>query len=176
MDLSMDFQWWEGIVAGAAATMAMTAVMMMGSAMGMSRMNMGLILGSMFARRRSQAETIGWPMHLMMGLGFGLLYALLWWVFDPAEASDAWWYGLTFGAVHGVVAMAAMPMMGAMNPRAEAVPAGSERHPETAEGEEVVLPRFGFGGTGFGSMTPIGIEMGHLVYGVVWGLVFWALI
>ncbi len=125
MELSTDFQWWEGLVA--------------------------------------------------MGLGFGMIYALVWWAIDPTQASDAWWYGLIFGAVHGFIAMAAMPMMSAMHPRVEAEPRGGTPPPE-APGDEVSLPQFGFGGTGFGKMTPLGIEMGHLVYGVVWGLVFWALI
>jgi len=38
-----------------------------------------------------------------------------------------------------------------------------------------VLPRFGFGGSGFGLMTPLGILAGHLVFGLVWGVVFQAL-
>lgn len=171
MDFSTDLQWWEGIVAGAAGTIAMTAMMMMGTAIGMTRMNMGLMLGSMFARRRADAELIGWPLHLMMGLGFGFVYALLWLAFDPSEASDAWWYGLIFGAVHGFVAMVAMPMMSAMHPRAGAAPTDVP-----GADESVALPRFGFGGTGFGAMTPLGIELGHLIFGGVWGLVFWALL
>lgn len=174
MDFSSDLQWWEGIVAGGAGTIAMTAMMMMGTAMGMTRMNMGLMLGSMFARRRADAELIGWPMHLMMGLAFGFVYALLWWAFEPAQASDAWWYGLIFGGVHGVVAMVAMPMMSAMHPRTDGVPAPGGAPP--GDGESVSLPRFGFGGTGFGPMTPLGIEVGHLIFGGVWGLVFWALL
>ena len=50
--------WWESIVAGAAATVAMTAAMRAGSAMGMTSMNMGLILGSMF--KTDEAGANGW--------------------------------------------------------------------------------------------------------------------
>lgn len=156
------FQWWEGLIAGGAATLVMTVLMQMGAAMGMTRMSMTEMLGSMFVRDATAARRLGSAVHFMNGLAFGVLYAAVWWALEPAIES-AWWVGLIFGAVHGFVAMAAMPMMSAMHPRVR----------ETAPQGEVVLPRFGFGGTGFGAMTPMGIMMGHLVFGVVWGLVFW---
>jgi hypothetical protein len=74
--------------------------------------------------------------------------------------------------VHAVVAMAAMPVMSGMHPR---VREGTGVSGEGTAGE-VALPPFGFGGTGFGSRTLLGILMGHLVFGLVWGLVFWWLI
>lgn len=164
----MEFNWWEGIVAGAVATVVMTALMQMSAAMGMTRMNMALMLGSMFRRDADAARPLGMTLHFMNGLGFGVLYALVWWAIDPADLADAWWIGLVFGAVHGVVAMAMMPVMSGMHPRV-----GSDALAVSGRaGHEVRLPPFGFGGRGFGPMTPMGILLGHLVFGVVWGIVF----
>ncbi len=59
--------------------------------------------------------------------------------------------------------------MSAMHPRVH--PGGA-----VSAGSEVALPEFGFGGRGFGAGTPAGIMMGHLTFGLVWGLVFWALV
>lgn len=165
----MEFNWWEGLVAGALATVAMTALMQMGAAMGMTRMNMALMLGSMFRRDPESARALGMTLHFMNGLAFGVLYALVWWAIDPADLADAWWIGLVFGAVHGVVAMAMMPVMGGMHPRVR----GDAFAVSEGPGSELRLPPFGFGGRGFGSMTPMGILLGHLVLGVVWGIVFW---
>lgn len=156
--------WWEGLVAGFAATLVMTPLMQMGAAMGMTRMNMTVMLGSMFRRDADSARRIGTALHFMNGIVFGLAYALVWWALDPA-IENAWWIGPIFGAVHSVVAMVMMPVMSGMHPRVEG-------RGETTEGSDVVLPRFGFGGTGFGAMTPVGVLMGHLVFGLVWGLVF----
>lgn len=164
------FEWWEGLVAGFVATVVMTMLMQMGSAMGMTRMNMAVMLGSMFRRDPDAAGRLGMALHFMNGLVFGLAYTLVWWALDPAP-EDAWWIGLIFGAVHSFVAMAMMPVMSGMHPR---VREGTVA--VTSPAREVVLPRFGFGGTGFGAMTPMGILMGHLVFGVVWGLVFWWLV
>ncbi|MGH2383394.1 MAG: hypothetical protein ACRDG7_19555, partial [Candidatus Limnocylindria bacterium] len=113
----MEFNWWEGLVAGVLATVAMPALMQMGAAMGMTRMNMALMLGSMFRRDPESARSVGMTLHFMNGLAFGVLYALVWRAIDPADLADAWWIGLIFGAVHGVVAMAMMPVMSAMHPR-----------------------------------------------------------
>lgn len=164
------FHWWEGIVAGFAATVGMTALMELGTAVGMTRMNMAVMLGSMFRRDADSARVLGAVLHFTIGLGFGFLYAGAWWAFDPA-IENAWWLGLIFGAVHALVAMAVMPLMSAMHPRVRR--AGNVGAPRAGE---VVLPPFGFGGRGFGSMTPVGILVGHLVFGLVWGLLFWWLV
>lgn len=165
----MALHWWEGLVAGGVATVVMTLLMQIGAAMGMTRMNMPLMLGSMLVRERERARKLGWMMHFANGLAFGLVYALVFWAVDPVSVASAWWIGLVVGAVHGVVALAAMPMMSAMHPRVR--PAGAA----SAAGD-VALPEFGFGGRGFGAGTPAGIMVGHLVFGLVWGLVLWALV
>jgi hypothetical protein len=163
--------WWQALVAGFVGTVVMTALMRMGASMGMTRMDMAVMLGSMFRRDEEGARRLGLPMHFVNGLVFGLAYGVAWWALGPEPAS-AWWIGLIFGAVHAVVAMAAMPVMSGMHPRVR------ERAGVSGEGAagEVALPSFGLGGTGFGSMTPVGILMGHLVFGLVWGLVFWWLV
>ncbi len=165
----MALQWWQGLVAGGVGTAVMTVFMQMGAAMGMTQMNMPLMLGSMLTSDRRRATVFGWMLHALNGLVFGLLYALVFWAVDPASLSSAWWIGLLVGAGHGLVALAAMPVMSAMHPRVHSggvAPAGTG----------VALPQFGLGGRGFGAGTPVGILMGHLVFGLVWGLVFWALV
>ncbi len=84
---------------------------------------------------------------------------------------DGVWIGAAFGAVHGIVAAMAMPMMSAMHPRVS----GGARTAEAPSGE-VVLPPFGFGGKNFGRATPVGLWMAHIVFGAAWGIVFAALI
>jgi hypothetical protein len=63
----MQFNWWEGLAAGAVATVAMTVLMQMGAAMGMTRMNMALMLGSMFRRDPESARSVGMTLHFMNG-------------------------------------------------------------------------------------------------------------
>ncbi len=57
-------------------------------------------------------------------------------------------------------------MMSAMHPRVRSGAVSS------VPSSGVSLPPFGFGGVGFGRGTPVGIIMGHVVFGLVWALVF----
>lgn len=164
------FHWWESLIAASVANAGMTALTQMGKAMGMTSMHFGLMLGSMFRRDPAGARTLGWALHAMNGLVFGLIYAAAWAALDPAE-ENAWWVGLLFGAVHGVIVLFVMPMMSTVHPRVR-----PDATVATGPAGEVILPRFGFGGVGFGRGTPMGIMMGHLVFGLVWGLVFMWLI
>jgi hypothetical protein len=174
--MSNVFHWWQGIVAGGAGVVAMSIVMQMGKQMGMTTMDLPTVLGSMFRGDREGAKALGTVLHFMNGLAFGLAYAAIWWALGIGHftIASAWWIGLIFGAIHAAVVELVMPMMGAMHPRVDQAP-----QPALAGhgGGEVRLPQhFGIGGSGFGSGTPTGMFLAHLVYGGVWAIVFAALV
>jgi hypothetical protein len=174
--MTSTFHWWQGIVAGGGGVLAMSVVMRMGMRMGMTSMDLPTVLGSMFRGDRTGAKTLGTILHFINGLVFGLVYSLIWWQLGIGHftIASAWWIGLIFGAIHGVVVEVVMPMLGAMHPRAEQAP----RTALAGAGSEVVaLPQhFGFGGSGFGSGTPMGMFLAHLAFGGVWAIIFAALV
>lgn len=145
------------ILAGLAGTAIMTMLMYLAPLMGMPKMDIIRMLGSMFTSSRgvatgqdtvsdsNQGLTIGLGLviHLMMGVVFALIYALLW---GLGVGSPTWIWGLIFGAVHGVVAIAMMPVMMRMYP-----------NPPQMDG---------------GALAMVGQMMGHLVYGLVVALVY----
>lgn len=170
----MEFNLLIGWVAGLAGAIAMTVVMKMGSSMGMSKMpDMAVIQGAMFTDDEPTAKRIGMFTHLvMMGAAvFGTAYAALFAVFGTAS----WLTGLGIGVVHGLVAGAVgMPMMGSMHPRMK--PAeflGGAMVRSDATGMRIAEP--GFFGRNYGAGTPMGLIMGHAVYGLVVALVYSAL-
>jgi hypothetical protein len=63
-----------------------------------------------------------------------------------------------------VVGAVAMPMMGAVHPRM------------SGSGDGFRLGAPGFMGIGYGKGTPMGLLVGHLIYGVVVALVYAALV
>lgn len=156
----MDFELGTAIAAGLAGTAAMTAIMYMGFVMGM-RMDMPLMLGTMFLRRGPAAWVLGLMLHFMMGAAFFVVYAGL---FDALglETSLAGW-GALFGLAHGVAAGMAMGMMGAVHPRL------------AADGPDVAgeaLPAPGPFGIHMGMMAPVAILGLHALYGAVAGAVY----
>ena len=100
---------WVGIVvAGLAATAVITMLMYAGPVMGMLRMDIAQLLGSMVLPQGSAAFAMGMMVHFVMGIIFAIIYALAW---QGLGLAPNWWTGLIFGAVHAVVAAAGIAMM-----------------------------------------------------------------
>ncbi|MBW6455243.1 MAG: hypothetical protein K0A98_05110 [Trueperaceae bacterium] len=134
------------LLAGVLGTLAMTMLMVMAPRMGMPKMDMLGMLGTMVAPPGGAAQALGGVMHLMMGAILAVFYALAW---SWGLGSPNWAGGALLGAVHGVVAAMMMPVMTRMHPR----------KPESAGG----------------AMAAVGILMGHLVFGLVVAWVYGAL-
>ncbi len=141
------------IVAGLIGTAAMTGLMLMAPKMGMPEMDVMGVLGSMFSQDKGQAKRIGAIIHFMMGAIFAIGYALLW-SLGLGSVNVLW--GLIFGALHGIGAGVAMPMMAkVMQPATAGAPVENEQS---------------------GPMMMGGLVMGHLVFGLVVALVYGILI
>ncbi|MBW3660822.1 MAG: hypothetical protein KY397_04225 [Gemmatimonadetes bacterium] len=152
LSLGVDAISWVGaIVWGIVATVAFTLVTMMGKAMGMTRMDLLDLLGSMFVRPGTAASKgLGSVIHLMNGalLGIGWAYGS-----GLAGWPTNWITGLAWGLLLWVLALVMMSTMGTVHP---AIRRGEQDDP-------------GFAATNFGRMTPMGSLVGHAVYGIVLG-------
>lgn len=157
----MDFTVGTAIFAGLIGTVVMTAFMYVAAITGM-KMDMPMMLGTMFTRRGTAAWVIGAMMHLAMGAMFFLAYAGLFDVLGIESAVVAW--AALFGGAHGLIAGMALGMMPAMHPRLE--PAGA------APGAGVPAP--GMFALRFGLMGPVAVVMLHVVYAAVAAAVYTA--
>lgn len=169
----MTFEILPALVAGLVATVVMSVMMTAAAKMGLTKMPpMPLVIGSMMSGNPSQARRIGTMLHyIIMGtVVFGLAYAGLFTAFDSASVAT----GLLIGAVHGLVfGGVAMPMMPAMHPR---MTAGGDGPVVSEEQGQIALSAPGFFGARWGAMTPVGLIVGHLVFGLVVALIYAALV
>lgn len=165
----MEFEFLPAIVAGFAGGAVMSLMMGMAKAAGMTEMDMALIEGAMFTGDPDKAKAIGMFVHLVMmsAIVVGSIYALLFAAFGVASG-NAWWVGALIGVVHGIVAGVGFAMIPAMHPRM-----GTSPQPATSG---VHLPPPGVFGKNMGAMTPAGVLMAHVLYGLVVGLVYGALV
>ena len=143
-----DLKLGKAIAAGFGGTLLMTMMMMIGPSMGMPRMDIAAMLGSMFAGGSppmgSGSWLVGFGMHLIIGIvllpvGFALIsnYLPTW---------NAVIKGLFFGVTVWLIAqLMVMPMMGAGLFSSN-------------------LPQ--------GRMLAVGSLLGHLLYGGVVGFVY----
>lgn len=162
----MDFEFWPAFIAGLVGGGVMSLLMLMMRAAGKTKMNMALIEGSMFTGNRRSALALGLFMHLviMSALILGSLYALLFDVWD-VRAENAWWVGLLFGIAHAILGGLAMVGVPAIHPR-------MSTNPAQRAGDGLALEPPGLFGKNYGSWTPPGFIMGHLVYGLLVGLIY----
>lgn len=135
------------VIAGLVGTIVFSMVLAMAPMMGLPKMDIVALLGTMFGKAN---QMLGWMMHLMMGVIFALIYALLW---SKGIGSATWYYGLAFGAVHWLIVgviMAMIPMM----------------HAGIRSGA-VKAPGMYMTANGGGMMAFIGGLVGHMIYGLI---------
>ena len=138
-------------IAGLIATIVFTMVLFMAPRMGMPKMDIVALLSSMFGKAN---PPLGWGLHLMMGVVFGLIYAFLW---SKGIGAATWKWGLAFGAAHWLIVGAVMGMI-------PLVHIGIRRGEAKAPGYWM---------TNHGGMLAFGGGlMGHLIFGVVTALVY----
>ena len=105
------FNWGKALMAGLVATVIITI------SMALFGMNIMKSLGQMVLGPQSGASTqylVGGLMHLMVGVGYGLLYSA---VVAPVRRWPAVMKGLVFGLSITAIALAAMPIMAAVMSR-----------------------------------------------------------
>lgn len=171
----MQFSVLAALVGGLVATVVMEALMVGAKQMGMTRMPpMALVSGTMMSGARGVAWGVGAMVHfIVMGtVIFGLAYGGLFTAFGAAT----WWIGALIGLAHGlVVGTMAMPMMPAAHPRMQTGSPGQEAiHPQPDGTVQLTAP--GVMGKEWGEMTPMGLVVGHIVYGLVLATVYAALV
>lgn len=143
---------------GFVGTVVLSGVMAGSQALGITRMNLPFMLGTMITADRDKAKLVGFVAHMMNGWLFASLYAL---AFESWRRSS-WWLGAGIGAIHGAfVLTAAMPMMPAMHPRM----AGETTGPQPTS----QLEPPGFFALNYGPRTPISVMVAHVLYGAVLG-------
>lgn len=143
---------------GFVATVVMTTIMAASQGLGLSRMSIPFVLGTMVTPHRDRAMLLGWLVHLMNGWIFALLYAT---AFESWERAT-WWLGAGIGLVHvAFVLTAGMVMLPGMHPRMV-----SEYFGPTPNRQ---LQPPGFLGLNYGHRTPIVATLAHLIYGSILG-------
>lgn len=146
------------ILWGFAGTVMLTGLMSASQGLGLTRMSLPYMLGTMLTPNRDRARLEGFLMHLLNGWAFASVYAA---AFESWRRAT-WWLGASIGLVQGLfVLAAAMPLLPSIHPRM----ASEERGPTPTR----QLEPPGFLGLNYGRETPLSVLAAHLVYGAVLG-------
>jgi hypothetical protein len=146
---------------GFAGTTILTTILRAGQALGLTRMDLPLILGLIVTRDRDKAKTYGFFIHLLNGWIFTLIYAAF---FEMLQRAT-WWVGAAIGLVHALfILVVGLPVIPGLHPRM----ATDARGPEPTR--ELEPP--GFMAINYGRRTPIVTIGAHLIFGAILGIFY----
>src|SRR5687767_1470640 len=143
---------------GFVGTVVLTTLLAGSQALGLTRMNIPYMLGTMVTPDRDRAKVAGFGLHLVNGWLFAALYAA---AFESWRRAG-WWLGALIGVVHaGFVLAVGLPALPGLHPRM----AGEGQGPTPTR----QLEPPGFLALNYGRRTPISVLLAHVVYGGILG-------
>jgi hypothetical protein len=150
---------WGAVAGGATGTVVLTSGLRLAQEMGLTRMDLPLLLGTMFSDNRRRASVIGFAVHFANGLLFSLVYAG---VFE-AVGRAGWLLGLALGAVHAAFVGSGLVtvLLPAVHPRMGSAWSDAEETP--------LLEPPGFMLFNYGRRTALITIALHLAYGSIVG-------
>lgn len=157
----MNINYAHWLLWGFAATVVLTTILSGSQALGLTRMNIPYLLGTVFTPSRDRARVYGVLLHLLNGWIFSFVYVAAF----HATGLFTWWAGLLIGLVHGAfVLVVGLPVMPGLHPRM-----ASELQGPTAARQ---LEPPGFMGTNYGLQTPLWSLASHAVFGAMLGALY----
>lgn len=146
---------------GFAATVLLTTLLAGSQALGLTRMNLPYLLGTLVTPDRDKAKVIGIGLHVVNGWIFSAVYVAAF----HAWGGPAAWKGAAIGAVHAAFVLAVgLPALPGVHPRM----ASDARGPTVAK----QLEPPGFLALHYGARTPISVLLAHVAYGLVLGVMY----
>jgi len=143
---------------GFAATVLLTSLTVAAQSLGLTRVDIPFIIGTMFTADRDRAKVIGLALHLINGWIFAIAYGL---VFENIHTAT-WWYGALLGGLQGMfIVSVLLPILPGIHPRM----VSDFRGPEPTR----LLEPPGFFVTNYGRITPLVLIVAHVAYGATIG-------
>lgn len=143
---------------GFIATGALSTVLQGSQGLGLSRLSLPFLIGTIFTGNRDRASIYGFTFYVIGGWVFAFMYYL---VFSSVQIRS-WWFGALLGALHGLILLiVALPILPHVHPRI-----ATEFDGPTAQRR---LEPPGFVGLNYGRSTPVTTIIGHMIYGAILG-------
>lgn len=136
----------------------MAIVFACGQALGLTRLDLPFILGTMFTSDRDRAKLLGHALNLVAAVVFGAIYVL----FFEIHGHSGLVYGAEMGLIHGLfILMIFVPVMPGLHPRM----VSDARGPEPTR----LLQPPGFFAINYGRNTPWVTLAAHVAFGAILG-------
>jgi hypothetical protein len=147
------------LAGGFVGTIVLTTGLRLAQETGLTRMDIPLLLGTMFTTDRGRANVIGYALHFLNGLIFSMAYAAVF--FSVGRAG--WILGGALGLAHAAFAGVALVniLLPAVHPHMGT--------PWSDARESAILEQPGFMLRNYGKLTGIATVLTHVAYGAIVG-------
>ncbi len=153
--------WGDWLLWGFVATLAVSILLAGSQGLGLTRMNLPFMVGTLFTSDPDKAKLYGFLVHLVNGWIFSLLYIL---IFESLGRAT-WWIGAVIGLGHALLILGVVvSLMPGLHPRM-----ASEQHGPSANR---LLEPPGFFALNYGFRTPVSVVLAHLVFGIILGVFY----
>ncbi len=150
---------WGALAGGFVGTIVLTSGLRVAQELGWTRMDIPLLLGTVFTDDRDRATVIGVAVHFLNGLLFALGYYAIFSAVDQA----GWLFGAALGVVHAALAGGVLVtlLLPAVHPRMGTPWSDAEETP--------LLEPPGFLLVNYGRRTALWTLIGHVAFGAIVG-------
>jgi hypothetical protein len=150
---------WGALAGGVVGTVVLTSSLRLAQEVGWTRMDIPLLLGTVFSANRSRASVIGYAFHFVNGL----LFALAYYAVFRAVGRAGWLFGAGLGVVHSAFAGGALVnvLLPTVHPRMGTPWSDAEETP--------LLEPPGFMLVNYGRRTVLATLIAHIAYGAIVG-------
>jgi hypothetical protein len=150
---------WGALAGGLIGTVVLTSGLRLAQEQGWTRMDLPLLLGTVWTANRNRANAIGYALHFANGFGFALGYYAIF----RAVGFAGWAFGAALGAVHAMFAGGALinVLLPVIHPRMGTPWSDAEETP--------VLEPPGFLLANYGRRTVTATLIAHIAYGAIVG-------
>jgi hypothetical protein len=151
----------SALAGGVIGTLAMTTIIKAATELGMTRMDLALLLGTVASDNRRKARAIGYVFVFALGIAFAEAYG----AFFVIIGRSSWQLGALLGALHAVFTATVLVsvLLPVVHPRMAT--------PDTAANEITLIEPPGFLMLNYGRNTMLVTLVAHLAYGALVGLI-----
>ena len=157
----MNLNWGSWILSGFIATLALSTLLSTSQGLGLTRMNVPYLLGTIITPEREKARVYGFLAHFANGWLFSFFYA---YVFQVRHLAN-WWFGLLLGLAHALFMLTVVSsLLPSLHPRM----ATEQKGPSSRR----QLEPPGFLALNYGYRTPLSVFVAHAAFGAIIGALY----
>ena len=152
---------WSALAGGMIGTLAMTTIIKAATELGVTRMDLALLLGTVVTENRRKARALGYTFYFVIGAVFAVAYG----GFFAIIGRSSWQLGALLGVLHAVFIATVLVsvLLPVVHPRMAT--------PDTAANDTTLIEPPGFLMLNYGRNTFLVTLAAHIVYGALVGLI-----